>query len=64
MTHNPPCKTSHSSVEVAQGSSCARLFAKSGMRVGIAARNPDKSVLLDLEIAARTVLVMLERRGQ
>ena len=30
-------------------SSCARLFAKSGMRVGIAARNPDKSVLLDLE---------------
>ena len=30
-------------------SSCARLFAKSGMRVGIAARNPDKPVLLDLE---------------
>jgi len=30
-------------------SSCARLFAKSGMRVGIAARNPDKSVLLNLE---------------
>ncbi len=26
-------------------SSCARLFAKNGMRVGIAARNPDKSVL-------------------
>jgi len=30
-------------------SSCARLFAKSGMRVGIAARNPDKSVLKHLE---------------
>jgi NAD(P)-dependent dehydrogenase (short-subunit alcohol dehydrogenase family) len=30
-------------------SSCARLFAQSGIRVGIAARNPDKSVLLNLE---------------
>ena len=30
-------------------SSCARLFAKSGVRVGIAARNPDKPVLLELE---------------
>ena len=30
-------------------SSCARLFAKCGMRVGIAARNPDKPVLQDLE---------------
>ncbi len=30
-------------------SSCARLFAKNGMRVAIAARNPDKSVLQDLE---------------
>jgi NAD(P)-dependent dehydrogenase (short-subunit alcohol dehydrogenase family) len=29
--------------------SCARLFAKSGMRVGIAARAPDKSVLEQLE---------------
>jgi NAD(P)-dependent dehydrogenase (short-subunit alcohol dehydrogenase family) len=29
--------------------SCARLFAKNGMSVGIAARNPDKSVLLNLE---------------
>lgn len=29
--------------------SCARLFAESGMRVGIAARNPDKSVLTNLE---------------
>ena len=29
--------------------SCARLFAQRGMRVGIAARNPDKAVLLDLE---------------
>ena len=26
-------------------SSCARLFAENGMRVGIAARNPDKPVL-------------------
>lgn len=31
------------------GSSCARLFAQSGMRAAIAARNPDKAVLLDLE---------------
>jgi NAD(P)-dependent dehydrogenase (short-subunit alcohol dehydrogenase family) len=30
-------------------SSCARLFADNGMRVAIAARNPDKPVLLDLE---------------
>ena len=30
-------------------SSCARLFAESGMRVGIAARSPDKPVLQDLE---------------
>src|SRR5262245_56451834 len=30
-------------------SSCARLFAKEGMRVGVAARNPDKSVLQTLE---------------
>jgi NAD(P)-dependent dehydrogenase (short-subunit alcohol dehydrogenase family) len=30
-------------------SSCARLFAKNGMLVGIAARNPDKSVLENLE---------------
>ena len=29
--------------------SCARLFAESGMRVGIAARDPDKSVLQNLE---------------
>ncbi len=29
--------------------SCARLFADNGMRVGIAARNPDKSVLQNLE---------------
>jgi NAD(P)-dependent dehydrogenase (short-subunit alcohol dehydrogenase family) len=31
--------------------SCARLFAKSGMRVAIAARNPDKAVLESLEKA-------------
>jgi Enoyl-(Acyl carrier protein) reductase len=30
-------------------SSCARLFAQSGMRVGIAARTPDKPVLQNLE---------------
>src|SRR5580658_5583685 len=30
-------------------SSCARLFAKHGMRVAIAARNPDKPVLQNLE---------------
>jgi len=30
-------------------SSCARLFAESGMRVGIAARGPDKAVLENLE---------------
>src|ERR1700745_7887 len=29
--------------------SCARLFAKEGMRVAVAARNPDKSVLQGLE---------------
>ena len=31
------------------GSSCARLFAKSGMRVAVAARDPDKPVMLNLE---------------
>ena len=30
-------------------SSCARLFAQNGMSVGVAARNPDKPVLHDLE---------------
>lgn len=30
-------------------SSCARLFAKSGMRVAVAARNPEKAVLETLE---------------
>jgi NAD(P)-dependent dehydrogenase (short-subunit alcohol dehydrogenase family) len=30
-------------------SSCARLFAKNGMRVGVVARNPDKPVLHALE---------------
>src|SRR6266536_4014469 len=32
-------------------SSCARLFAESGMRVGVAARNPEKAVLETLEKA-------------
>jgi NAD(P)-dependent dehydrogenase (short-subunit alcohol dehydrogenase family) len=31
------------------GSSCARLFAKNGMRVAVAARDPDKPVMLNLE---------------
>src|SRR5690349_662927 len=31
--------------------SCARLFTKEGMRVAVAARNPDKPVLLALEKA-------------
>jgi NAD(P)-dependent dehydrogenase (short-subunit alcohol dehydrogenase family) len=35
-------------------SSCARLFAKNGMRVGIAARNPDKPALQNLEKAHGT----------
>src|SRR4029079_13409896 len=30
-------------------SSCARLFAKNGMRVAVAARNPEKAVLENLE---------------
>src|SRR5947207_14167712 len=30
-------------------SSCARLFAENGMRVGVAARTPDKPVLQTLE---------------
>ena len=30
-------------------SSCARLFAKNGMSIGVAARNPDKPVLQNLE---------------
>jgi NAD(P)-dependent dehydrogenase (short-subunit alcohol dehydrogenase family) len=36
--------------------SCARLFAKNGMSVGVAARNPDKAVLQDLEPAAVALL--------
>jgi NAD(P)-dependent dehydrogenase (short-subunit alcohol dehydrogenase family) len=31
--------------------SCSRLFAENGMRVALAARNPDKDVMLDLERA-------------
>ena len=31
--------------------SCAKLFAENGMRVSIAARNPDKPVLQRLETA-------------
>ena len=57
MSQSDQCDTRPSVQEVALiigsgpgiSSSCARLFAKSGMRVGIAARNPDKSVLEHLE---------------
>jgi NAD(P)-dependent dehydrogenase (short-subunit alcohol dehydrogenase family) len=36
-------------------SSCARLFAENGLRVSIAARNPDKSVLQTLEKVSASV---------
>ncbi len=39
--------------------SCARLFASRGMRVAVAARNPDKSVLTTLAEAARRSTVRL-----
>jgi len=59
MTQSDQPVTQHSEQDVALivgggpgiSASCARLFAKSGMRVGIAARNPDKSVLQNLEKA-------------
>ena len=46
-------------------SSCARLFAESGMRVGIAARNPDKPVLREPGEDARRapIRVRCERTG-
>ncbi len=57
MTQSEPGDTPAAAAEVALivgggpgiSASCARLFARSGMRVGIAARNPDKPVLEDLE---------------
>jgi NAD(P)-dependent dehydrogenase (short-subunit alcohol dehydrogenase family) len=52
-THDTPPSVQDVAVIVGGGpgisASCARLFAQNGMRVGIAARNPDKSVLQDLE---------------
>ena len=55
MTEKPDPQSSIQDVALIVGggpgisSSCARLFAENGMRVGIAARNPDKSVLQTLE---------------
>src|SRR5207302_2259463 len=52
-THDTQPSVQHVAVIVGGGpgisASCARLFAENGMRVGIAARNPDKSVLQNLE---------------
>jgi len=55
QSENPDAQSSIQDVALIVGggpgisSSCARLFAENGMRVGIAARNPDKSVLQTLE---------------
>src|ERR1700730_3846347 len=57
MTHSDEGATQPSGQDVALiagggpgvSSSCARLFAKNGMRVAIAARSPDKPVLMNLE---------------
>ena len=40
-------------------SSCARSFAKNGMLVGVAARNPDKSALENLEKTARCTSIRM-----
>ena len=52
-THNTHPSVQDVAVIVGGGpgisASCARLFAQNGMRVGIAARNPDKPVLQNLE---------------
>jgi NAD(P)-dependent dehydrogenase (short-subunit alcohol dehydrogenase family) len=54
-THSPQPSIQDVALIVGGGpgisSSCGRLFAKTGMRVGIAARSPDKAVLLELEKA-------------
>ena len=42
-------------------SSCARLFAKNGMRVAIAARNTDKPVLLNLGEDPRSPPIRMRR---
>jgi NAD(P)-dependent dehydrogenase (short-subunit alcohol dehydrogenase family) len=51
-THNTRPSVQDVAVIVGGGpgisASCARLFAQNGMRVGIAARNPDKPVLQNL----------------
>ena len=55
QTNQPDAQPSGQDVALIVGggpgisSSCARLFAKNGMRVAIAARNPDKPVMLNLE---------------
>ena len=57
MTAPANAETQHATQEVALivgggpgiSASCARLFADSGMRVAIAARNPDKPILVDLQ---------------
>jgi len=53
MTQSNPRGTQDVALIVGGGpgisASCARLFAKEGMRVAIAARNPDKPVLQSLE---------------
>jgi NAD(P)-dependent dehydrogenase (short-subunit alcohol dehydrogenase family) len=59
MAEAEPCHTHPSTQDVALivgggpgiSSSCARLFAREGMRVAVAARNPDKPVLETLEQA-------------
>ena len=52
-THNTHPSVQDVAVIVGGGpgisASCARLFAQNGMRVGIAARNPDKPVLQNLD---------------
>src|ERR1700752_3559330 len=52
-THDTPPSVQDVAVIVGGGpgisASCARLFAQNGIRVGIAARNPDKPVLQNLD---------------
>jgi NAD(P)-dependent dehydrogenase (short-subunit alcohol dehydrogenase family) len=52
-SHSPQPSTGDVALIIGGGpgisASCARLFAQSGMRVAVAARNRDKAVLLDLE---------------
>jgi NAD(P)-dependent dehydrogenase (short-subunit alcohol dehydrogenase family) len=56
MSEPTPASTQDVALIVGGGpgisSSCARLFAENGMRVAVAARDPDKPVLRELETAA------------